>query len=330
LRFVVLEDNTRSPSVGYCFATKRKNDEKDTGDEPSQKRLSSTFSPMYPYYLPTPPPHTVPTPQQTPVPSPWATLSQRSLPTPPKFTFPVPPPPILFPQVPMDVDANQTAQATPRPSPAHCCDVAKAKGDVQLAAVDFMNNFEETMVRAFGPNYKQQGATPTPGPASSGPATPRVVIDHEMDAPRPVELPVHTGVICDVCESTVRGVRHKCLDCPGTRHLGLFFFPGVHALLFPDYDMCTSCITNRRTRHALTHEFFEIEEPGRVIVHTVFSGEGERETSQPSTPSRPSVTESESQPVLHNAVCDMCDSQIYGDRFVREAAGKVDLLLTFF
>lgn len=67
----------------------------------------------------------------------------------------------------------------------------------------------------------------------------------------------------------------------------------------------------------MTHEFFQIEEPGRVIVHTVFSGEGERET--PSVLStRPPVAEPESQPVLHNAVCDMCDSQIYGDRYVRE------------
>lgn len=296
LRFVVLEDNTRSPTVGYCFAAKRKSDENETGDEPSQKRQSSITSPMYPFYLPTPPAHPIPTPQQTPAPSPWATLSQRSLPTPPKFSFPVPPPPILFNQVPMDVDPNHTAQSAQRPPSIHCCDAAKAKDDVQRAAVDFMKNFEETMVRAFGPNYKHQSASPaSPSPASSGPPTPRVVIDHEIN-PRPAELPVHTGVICDVCESTVRGVRHKCLDCP-------------------DYDMCTPCITARRDRHAMTHEFFEIEEPGRVIVHTVFSGEGERETGQSSTHNRSQVAEPESQPVLHHAVCDMCDSQIYGDRY---------------
>lgn len=77
----------------------------------------------------------------------------------------------------------------------------------------------------------------------------------------------------------------------------------------------------------MTHEFFEIEEPGRVIVHTVFSGDGEREISQPSTSPQPSVTEPESQPILHNAVCDMCDSQIYGDRHVREVVSKARVQL---
>ena len=220
LRFVVLEDNTRTPTVGYCFAPKRKSDDSETGDEPSQKRQSSSLSPMYPFFLPTPPPHPIQTPQQTPVPSTWSTPSQRSLPTPPNFSFPVPPPPVLFPQVPMDVDPNQSIQVTQGPSPVRCCDVATAKADVQRAAVDFMNNFEETMVKAFGSNYKQQESTPTsPDPAPSEPATPRVVSSRETDSSRSAVMPVHTGVICDVCESTVRGVRHKCLDCPGTKYL---------------------------------------------------------------------------------------------------------------
>ena len=324
LRFVVLEDNIRTPTLGYCFAAKRKSDNDETGEEPSQKRQTSSFSPMYPFYLPTPPPHPMSTPHRTPIPSPWATLTQRSLPTPPQFSIPIPPPPIIFPQVPMDVDPNQSAQATQRPPSTHCCDVAKAKADIQRSAVDFMNNFEVTMVKAFGPGYKHQGTTST----SSGPPTPRVVIDHEMDSAGPVELPVHTGVVCDVCESTIRGIRHKCLDCPGTRHFDTPSFP--NAYISADYDMCTPCIKNRRVRHATSHEFFEIEEPGRVIVHTVFTGEGERETSQPSAPSRPPVPEPEPQPVLHNAICDMCDSQIYGDRYVRGPPNGRILLFTLF
>ena len=41
----------------------------------------------------------------------------------------------------------------------------------------------------------------------------------EVDPPGPVMLPVHEGVTCDVCGSTIRGVRHKCLNCPGTKRL---------------------------------------------------------------------------------------------------------------
>ena len=80
----------------------------------------------------------------------------------------------------------------------------------------------------------------------------------------------------------------------------------------------------------MTHEFFEIEEPSRVILHTVFDGQGQRETSQPSVVSRPSVAEPESQPALHNAVCDMCDSHIYGGRYVRELPNAQILLFTSF
>ncbi|KAJ3731958.1 hypothetical protein DFJ43DRAFT_998241 [Lentinula guzmanii] len=108
---------------------------------------------------------------------------------------------------------------------------------------------------------------------------------------------VHHGVWCDFCHSVIEGVRHKCLDCP-------------------DYDLCTSCITGGGAgNHNLFHEFFEISEPGRVVVHNVFSGSGEREAA-PQPPRRANEAPAQSnQPVVHSATCDLCESRIRGDRY---------------
>ncbi|KAJ3876844.1 hypothetical protein F5051DRAFT_331097 [Lentinula edodes] len=106
---------------------------------------------------------------------------------------------------------------------------------------------------------------------------------------------VHHGVSCDSCRSIIEGVRHKCLDCP-------------------DYDLCSSCIADgAAARHTPFHEFFEISEPGRVVVHNVFSGSGEREAAPPMRHNGSPVQSS--QPVVHNAVCDLCESRIRGDRY---------------
>jgi len=68
--------------------------------------------------------------------------------------------------------------------------------------------------------------------------------------------------------------------------------------------------------HNPFHEFFEITEPGRVIVHTVFSGNGERESEgTPTTRTRAPVTAT-GESVIHFANCDLCDSRIHGDRYV--------------
>lgn len=87
-----------------------------------------------------------------------------------------------------------------------------------------------------------------------------------------------------------------------------------------DYDLCTPCITAGVSEvHNPFHEFFEITEPGRVIVHTVFSGNGEREsqgTPTARTPVPGATVSSNDESVIHFANCNLCDSRIRGDRYV--------------
>ncbi|KAF9270698.1 hypothetical protein L218DRAFT_983139 [Marasmius fiardii PR-910] len=132
-------------------------------------------------------------------------------------------------------------------------------------------------------------------------------------APTPIipeePVAVHRGVQCDKCDVIpIRGVRHKCLDCI-------------------DYDLCTNCISNGGAEsHNPFHEFFEVNEPGRVVVHTVYSGNGEREVPRnrstlspppPASPPLPSppVVSGPSREVIHCATCNLCDSRIRGSRY---------------
>ncbi|KAF9041850.1 hypothetical protein BDZ89DRAFT_1156464 [Hymenopellis radicata] len=125
-------------------------------------------------------------------------------------------------------------------------------------------------------------------------APPRV--NAEAQAPPKV---IHTGVTCDSCEATIEGVRHKCLDCP-------------------DYDLCSKCIGGGAAeRHDPFHEFFDLDEPGRVVVHTI----GERDAANfiqapRSAPApAPAPVSMNTIPAVHNATCDLCDSRIRGDRY---------------
>ncbi|KAI9655237.1 MAG: hypothetical protein M1831_004947 [Alyxoria varia] len=51
---------------------------------------------------------------------------------------------------------------------------------------------------------------------------------------------VRHHAICDGCDKTISGVRHKCLDCP-------------------DFDFCNECISSGRMKHS--HRFVRVYEP---------------------------------------------------------------------
>jgi next-to-BRCA1 protein 1 len=78
-------------------------------------------------------------------------------------------------------------------------------------------------------------------------------------------------------------------------------------------------------RHNSFHEFFDIETPGRVFVHTVFSGSGERDTSpnnRNATADSPRTPAATPETIRHCAACNMCDSPIVGDRFVSRVSSS--------
>lgn len=52
---------------------------------------------------------------------------------------------------------------------------------------------------------------PSSTPASS---TSTATAQAPIAASNPTPV-VHLGIVCDVCNEIVEGVRHKCLDCPG-------------------------------------------------------------------------------------------------------------------
>jgi len=73
-----------------------------------------------------------------------------------------------------------------------------------------------------------------------------------------------------------------------------------------DYDLCTTCITSGGAeRHNPFHEFLELTTP--ADVHREY----DREISEQGGDAAIS-----SENVIHQAICDLCDSQIRGDRYV--------------
>ncbi|KAF9454162.1 hypothetical protein P691DRAFT_657056 [Macrolepiota fuliginosa MF-IS2] len=136
---------------------------------------------------------------------------------------------------------------------------------------------------------RSKNATPV-APFIPPPMSP-IVFEEPPTSTTPLARPViHHGVVCDSCENTIEGVRHKCLDCP-------------------DYDLCTNCVLlEGAERHNPFHEFFEISTPGRVVIHRV---QDRTINVQRDASERQETLEL----ITHRATCDLCDSHIRGDRY---------------
>ncbi|THH05229.1 hypothetical protein EW145_g4951 [Phellinidium pouzarii] len=116
----------------------------------------------------------------------------------------------------------------------------------------------------------------------------------------PVDVPplIHAGIVCDFCNETIVGHRHKCLDCP-------------------DFDLCDYCFPRASFEHG-QHEFVTIKEPGRVIIHEIRSRDEERPRAQRNRQYVQSARGSSTAraiEVVHQANCDLCDSRIRGTRY---------------
>lgn len=89
------------------------------------------------------------------------------------------------------------------------------------------------------------------------------------------------------------------------------------------YDLCSLCMAAGCAEiHDPSHEFFQIHEPGRVIVHTVVSENAafNRPGHAPESQLRPNPS-----PTVHTASCDLCDSRIIGDRYVSPHYSKFNV-----
>ncbi len=112
-----------------------------------------------------------------------------------------------------------------------CCDVERSKQEILDLMRVFKADVDRVLSRSLGIEPADVwGSTPTTE-GHSKPASPSSPIKSEhakasegqpMEAedsaehsppPSPV---IHSNIICDLCRDVIIGVRHKCLDCPGS------------------------------------------------------------------------------------------------------------------
>ena len=77
---------------------------------------------------------------------------------------------------------------------------------------------------------------------------------------------VHSGITCDSCgKRDIRGIRYKCLQCPGMSVFGRFWDAANESA---DYDWCSVCITLPETweAHLTGHAFYPIRKKADFVL----------------------------------------------------------------
>jgi len=126
--------------------------------------------------------------------------------------------------------------------------------------------------------------------------------------------PIHRGVVCDGCEQGIRGIRYKCKQCP-------------------DYDLCENCNSKKENIHDKTHTFDTIErprcpyaaqhKPGQQNPHHNHNHHRGRWGFGGIPNANTNTTNSEE--VIHRAVCDSCKQNIRGIRYKCTQCNDYDL-----
>ena len=95
------------------------------------------------------------------------------------------------------------------------------------------------------PFFRLPGAFPGPAPPAPGGVEVPIPGSLNTPVPSPVVRAAHNAN-CDMCDSKIIGIRHKCTACP-------------------DYDVCESCFTIVAEQHP-RHAFVKVRDPADLMV----------------------------------------------------------------
>lgn len=122
---------------------------------------------------------------------------------------------------------------------------------------------------------------------------------------------IHENVVCDACDQTIVGSRHKCLNC-FSKHQTSDHGNHFHLQRHVDFDLCDECYPTASLTHS-QHDFMKITDPSAISIHRVRGSGPAPRRLRPGL--RVSSRDAPSD-LLHQAICDLCDSRIRGFRYV--------------